>query len=332
MVMEPQTDVRKLLELPGPARLVGTERQAADMQAAELLWPREWDEYIGHDREKLVVGRLLDAAEKRGSLADHILLHGPPGLGKTAMAHLIQDRLGSHTRMLSSLSTTQSRAILVSLRPRAALFIDEIHSLKPSTMETVQIAMEGGVVGWQEKAPPFTLLAATTKWGDLPLTLRDRFGLVLHLRYYSEAETARIARQSAEKLNMELRPKSADTIAARARGVPRIANRLLRRVQDVYDNPTPRQVSSILLDLGVDSWGMDDGDRDLLMLLYRRFNGGPVGVRTLAAAAGLDATTVSDAFEPYWLRQQIVDVQPRGRELTEHGYAYCQEVMRFLAE
>ena len=322
----------ELLWLPKERELLSEGKVAGDEVIARRLRPRTWDEYVGHEREKLLLvgnGRrrgLLTAAKEREEVADHILLSGPAGLGKTALSALIQQEIGYGKQLPSGMSPAMMQSSIVSLRPRDVIFIDEIHSLKPSAMESVQIGMEGGIVAFNRFAPPFTLIGATTRFGKLPLTLRDRFGLVLHLNYYSEEEIVRIGRRSAEKLDMELRPASAEEIAVRSRGVPRIANRLLKRVRDVTDSPTSKRTVRIMAELGVDSWGMDEGDRTVLMLLYRRFQGGPVGVRTLAAAAGHEERTLVEAFEPYLLRKGVVDVVPRGRQLTPKGYIYCQQL------
>jgi len=171
---------------------------------------------------------------------------------------------------------------------------------------------------------PWTLIGATTKPGQIEAPIRDRFGLTVKLDYYPDDEIAQIAGRSAEKLDMELQPKAADEVATRSRGVPRIANRLLRRVRDVYNTPTPRQVDEVLVELGVDSWGLETCDRALLMLMYERFEGGPVGLRTIAAASGIDPQTLAEGVEPYLLRAGLIDVRERGRQLTAAGFAYCK--------
>ena len=160
--------------------------------------------------------------------------------------------------------------------------------------------------------------------------IRDRFGLLITLDYYPEEDIAKIAGKSAEKLNMNLQPASAAEIAGRARGVPRIGNRLLRRVRDVSDEPSPRQVEETLLELGIDSWGLESADRALLLLIYRRFNGGPVGLKTLAGVFSIDEQTLADAFEPYLVRTGLLDITERGRRLTALGFAYCQQTLRRL--
>lgn len=330
----------QLLKIPAERLLLKEDKLPMDEQISKKLRPRTWEQFVGHDNEKLLLignpGKeegswkrrgLLPAAKERGEIADHMLLSGPAGLGKTALSTLIQEELGQGTQVPSGMTGPAFQATIVSLRARSVMFVDEVHSLKPLAMEALQIGMEGGVIAWNRTAPPFTLIAATTKFGKLPDTLRDRFGLVLHLRYYNEKETAEIASRSAEKLNMELRPKSAEEIAVRARGVPRIANRLLRRVRDVTDSPSPQRVARTMAELGIDSWGFDEGDRQILMLMHHRFGGGPVGVRTLAAAAGQEERTLVEGFEPFLLRKGIIDIVPRGRQLTEKGHIYCRQVV-----
>ncbi len=312
--------------------LVSAGRLPGDEMLAARVRPRGWDEFVGQERQKTTVRRLVDAARRRGEVADHLLLHGPPGLGKTALADLVQESLGQRVKaMPTGLTAPQTEVVLAALRRGDCLFIDEIHSMKPVAMEAVQRAMDAGFAGWQRRVQPFTLIAATTRMGRLPLTLRDRFGLVVQLDYYGNGDIDRIALKSAEKLDMMLRLDSAAALARRSRGVPRIANRLLRRVRDVTDEPGPQQVGRILSELGIDSWGLDDGDRQLLMLLLDRFGGGPVGVRTLAAASGHEERTILEAFEPYLLRRQLIDIVPRGRQLTELGYQYCRQVATPLA-
>ncbi len=177
---------------------------------------------------------------------------------------------------------------------------------------------------------PWTLVGATTKLGGIAAPIRDRFGLTIHLSYYPDADIAKIVTLSGQKLNMEVRPTSATEVAARSRGVPRIANRLLRRVRDVYDNPTKKQVDEVLVELGIDSWGFEACDRALLMTIHERFEDGPVGLRTLAAAYGIEERTLAEAYEPYMVRTGVLDVTDRGRQLGVRGWIYCKQVARRL--
>lgn len=324
--------IKPLVPSPNGHDLVSTAKRPGDEILAVNVRPKSWDEFVGQQRQKTIVRRLVDCARRRAEVADHILLHGPPGLGKTAMADLIQEGLGQRIKaMPSGFTGPQVEAVLAALRHGDCLFIDEIHSMRPVAMEAVQTAMEAGLAGWRNRVQPFTLIAATTKMGRLPLTLRDRFGLVAHLDYYDNADIGRISSRSAEKLDMTLSPKSAAALARRSRGVPRVANRLLRRIRDVKDEPGPRHVDSILMELGIDSWGLDDGDRQLMTLLLDRFGGGPVGARTLAAASGHEEKTLTEAFEPHLVRRGLIDIVARGRQLTRLGYDYCRKVAARLA-
>jgi Holliday junction DNA helicase RuvB len=262
----------------------------------------------------------------RQEQTDHILLEGPPGVGKTAFAALVLNEIGDHKRAYGGQSSAEIAADLFTMEGGEALFVDEVHAVQAATIEILQIAMEGGAIGgrYDKAVAPWTLVAATTKLGTVPRPILDRFGLTIHLSYYPEEDICQVLQRSAAKLNMEVRPEAADQMACRGRGTPRIANRLLRRVRDAYDNPTPKQVDEILVELGIDSWGLETADRALLLLIYDRFGGGPVGRKTLAAASGLDVETVACAFEPYLLRAGLIDVVERGRQLTAAGYAYCK--------
>jgi Holliday junction DNA helicase RuvB len=255
----------------------------------------------------------------------HVL---PPGLGKTAFASLILTEAGHSKRLYAGQSSAEITADIYSLDGGEFLFVDEVHSLQAAAVEVVQLAMEGGVIAgkYADPVPPWTLVGATTKLGKIPAPIRDRFGLTLHLNYYENEDITKIAIRSGEKLNMEVRPESGDEIAIRSRGVPRIANRLLRRVRDVYDSPTPQQVDEILVELGVDSWGFEICDRALLMLLQERFKGGPVGLRTLAAAYGLEERTLAEVYEPYMVRTGVLDITDRGRQLGVNGWIYCKQI------
>ena len=192
----------------------------------------------------------------------------------------------------------------------------------------MQLGMEGASLGgkYGDPVPPWTLVGATTKVGTVPRPIKDRFGYVAHLGYYPEADIAAITQRSGEKLAMEVQPAAATEVAARARGVPRVANRLLRRVRDVMGSPTKKQVDEVLVELGVDSWGFETCDRALLMLIYERFGGGPVGIRTLAAAYGAEEKTIAESIEPYIVRAGVLDVTDRGRRLGVRGWVYCKQI------
>src|SRR5439155_1375598 len=217
------------------------------------------------------------------------------------MAALILTEAGRSKRLYAGQSSAEITADIYSLDGGEFLFVDEVHSLQTAAVEVVQLAMEGGVIAgkYADAVPPWTLVGATTKLGGIPAPIRDRFGLTIHLGYYPDADFAKIVTRSGEKLDMEVRPTAAAEVAARARGVPRIANRLLKRVRDVYSSPNKKQVDQVLVELGIDSWGFEACDRALLMLLYERFGGGPVGLRTLAAAYGVDERTQAEVYEAY---------------------------------
>ena len=219
-------------------------------------------------------------------------------------------------------SSNEITADIYSLDGGEALFIDEVHSLQLGAVEVIQLAMEGGVIAgkYADPVPPWTLIGATTKLGKVPAPIRDRFGHKIDLSFYPTEDISKIAIKSGEKLNMEIRPEAAVEVAARARGTPRIANRLLRRVRDVYNTPTGPQVDEILVELGVDSWGFEGCDRALLLMLQERFKGGPVGLRTLAAACGLEERTLAEAYEPHMVRTGVLDITDRGRRLGVNGW------------
>ena len=244
------------------------------------------------------------------------------------MAALILTEAGHSKRLYAGQSSAEITADIYSLDGGEFLFVDEVHSLQSAAVEVVQLAMEGGVIAgkYADPVPPWTLVGATTKLGKIPAPIRDRFGLTIHLGYYPDADIAKIVTRSGEKLDMKVRPKSADEVAARARGVPRIANRLLKRVRDVFNTPTPKQIDQVLVELGIDSWGFEACDRALLMLLYKRFEGRPVGLRTLAAAYGVEERTLAEAYEPYMVRTGVLDITDRGRKLGVNGWVYCKHV------
>ena len=317
-----------LLDLPRDHFFAKEMATEAEAMTETKLRPQSWEDYIGNEHEKTAVRRMIAAAKNRKEQTDHILLSGPPGLGKTAFASLILTEADHSKRLYAGQSSAEITADIYSLDGGEYLFIDEVHSLQPGAVEVVQLAMEGGVIAgkYADPVPPWTLVAATTKLGRIPAPIRERFGLTLHLEYYPDEDIAKIAVRSGEKLNMEVCPESADEIAARARGTPRIANRLLRRVRDVYSSPTKKQVDEALVELGIDSWGFESCDRALLMLLHDRFEGGPVGLRTLAAAYGLEERTLAEAYEPFMVRRGVLEISERGRKLGVNGWIYCKHV------
>ncbi|MDI9405948.1 MAG: Holliday junction branch migration DNA helicase RuvB [Chitinophagaceae bacterium] len=307
----------------------------------DALRPRRLADYIGQDELKQVLAIAVEATRSRGEALDHVLLYGPPGLGKTTMALVLAEELGVRCRITSAPALERPRDIvglLVNLEPRDVLFIDEIHRLNRVAEELLYPAMEDGrldlTVGKGSTArtrslplPPFTLVGATTRAGALSSPLRDRFGLVQRLEFYGLADLEAIVRRAAGLLELELEPDAALEVARRCRGTPRIANRLLRRVRDVASVQGHGRVSAALVRQAlqlhrVDARGLDAHDRRLLTLMQQGFGGGPVGLDTLAAGLGEDPVTLETVVEPYLLQQGLLQRTPRGRVLTDAGRAH----------
>jgi Holliday junction DNA helicase RuvB len=306
----------------------------------QTLRPRKLDEFVGQDRVKEQLAIALTAATSRGEALDHVLLAGPPGLGKTSLAFIVREELGAGIRCVAgpALERKDIAAILTSLGPRDVLFIDEIHRLSRAAEEILYPALEDFrldiVVGQGPAArtltldlPPFTLVGATTRTGLLTTPLRDRFGLTFRLEHYAPAELATIVRRSARILAVEIEDAASLEIAGRARGTPRIANRILRRVRDVaqvrHEGAVTMAIAREALELlEVDEAGLEKMDRDLLRAIVERFDGGPVGLSTLAVALGEEPDTIEDVYEPYLLQQGFVQRTPRGRVVTKSGRAH----------
>jgi holliday junction DNA helicase RuvB len=322
-------------------RFLAPALQRDDDDVERSLRPRRLDEFIGQERAKEQLQVALDAAKAREEALDHVLLVGPPGLGKTSLAYIVRHELGVGIRTIAGPALERKgdiAAILTALEDRDVLFVDEIHRLNRSVEEVLYPALEDFrldiVVGQGAAArtltldlPPFTLVGATTRTGLLTTPLRDRFGMTFRLGYYEAAELAEIVRRSASILGVEITDDAADEIARRSRGTPRIANRILRRVRDVaevrHEGAITTEVAAEALQLlEVDDRGLEHTDRELLAAIAERFGGGPVGLSTLAVALGEEPDTIEDVYEPYLLQLGYLQRTPRGRIITELGRAH----------
>jgi Holliday junction DNA helicase RuvB len=320
-------------------RLVAGVLQDADEDELDRsLRPRHLAEFVGQERLKEQLQIVLTAALTRAEALDHVLLVGPPGLGKTSLAYIIREELGAGIRTVAGPALERKgdlAAILTSLEPRDVLFVDEIHRLNPAVEEILYPALEDFrldlVVGQGPAArtltldlPPFTLVGATTRTGLLTTPLRDRFGMTFRLGYYEPGELAEIVHRSARILGVEISDEAADEIARRSRGTPRVANRILRRVRDVAEVRHEGEITTAVADealelLEVDGEGLERTDRELLDAIVHKFGGGPVGLSTLAVSLGEEPDTIEDVYEPYLLQLGFIQRTPRGRVITELG-------------
>jgi Holliday junction DNA helicase RuvB len=321
--------------------LTAAEAEGDERAVEAALRPRSLDEVVGQVRVRDQLGLVLEAARQRGRAPDHVLLSGPPGLGKTTLAMIISHEMSAPLRLTSGPAITHAgdlAAILSGLNDGEVLFIDEIHRMSRPAEEMLYLAMEDfrvdviigkgpGATAIPLEIPPFTLVGATTRAGLLPGPLRDRFGFTAHLEFYEPSDLDLIVRRSAGLLGVEVTGDGSAEIAGRSRGTPRIANRLLRRVRDYAqvraDGVVDRKVAQAALDLyEVDELGLDRLDRGVLDVLCRRFGGGPVGVSTLAVAVGEERETVEEVAEPFLVRNGFLARTPRGRVATPAAWAH----------
>ena len=322
-------------------RIMTTENLEEDVRIENHLRPQLLEDYIGQAKAKEMLKIYIEAAKARGEALDHLLFYGPPGLGKTTLAGIIANEMNVNMKITSGPAIEkpgEMAAILNNLQEGYVLFVDEIHRLNRQVEEVLYPAMEDYVIdvmiGKGESArsirlnlPKFTLVGATTRAGMLSAPLRDRFGVVSHMEYYTVEELRTIILQSAQVLDVEIDEKGAYELARRSRGTPRLANRLLKRVRDFaqvkYDGKITYEVAAFALDLlEVDKMGLDQNDRNIILTIIDKFDGGPVGLDTLAASLGEDSGTIEDVYEPYLVKNDFINRTPKGRVATAFAYEH----------